>query len=94
MGITVTDQQRLLPEYLFNFMIGFDLNNISKSAGIDLINNPDIQSVIIPLPSTKTQKEIVQKIEEERKFIEGNKKLVEIYTQKIQNRINKVWGDD
>ena len=94
MGITVTDQQRLLPEYLFNFMTGFDLNNISKSAGIDLINNPDIQSVIIPLPSTKTQKEIVQKIEEERKVIEGNKKLVEIYTQKIQDRINKVWGED
>ena len=59
-----------------------------------MINNPDIQSVIIPLPSTKTQKEIVQKIEEERKVIEGNKKLIETYTQKIQDRINKVWGED
>jgi len=23
-----------------------------------------------------------------------SKKLIEIYTQKIQNRINKVWGED
>ena len=32
--------------------------------------------------------------EEERKVIEGNKKLIEIYTQRIQDRINKVWGED
>jgi len=94
MGITVTNNQRLLSEYLFNFMLGFDLNTISKSAGIALINNPDIQSVIIPLPPIDTQKEIVLKIEEERTVIEGNKKLIEIYTQKIQNRINKVWGEE
>ena len=43
---------------------------------------------------TETQKEIVQKIEEERKVIEGNEKLIEIYTQKIQDRINKVWSED
>ena len=27
------------------------------------------------------------------KVIEGNKKLIETYTQKIQDRINKVWGE-
>ena len=50
----------------------------------------------IPFPNIpiEIQKEIVQKIEEERKVIEGNKKLIEIYTQKIQDRINKVWGED
>ena len=49
----------------------------------------------IPFPNIpiSIQKGIVQKIEEERKVIEGNKKLIEIYTQKIQNRINKVWGE-
>ena len=43
---------------------------------------------------TDVYKEIEAKIEEERKVIEGNKKLVEIYTQKIQDRINKVWGEE
>ena len=50
----------------------------------------------IPFPNIpiSTQKDIVQKIEEERKVIEGNKKLIEIYSQKIQDRINKVWGEE
>jgi type I restriction enzyme M protein len=58
------------------------------------ISSNGIKKVQIPLPSKQIQKEIVQKIEEERKVIEGNKKLIEIYTQKIQDRINKVWGED
>ena len=32
--------------------------------------------------------------EESIEVIEGNKKLIEIYTQKIQNRINIIWGED
>ena len=48
----------------------------------------------VPLPDKRTQEEMVLKIEEERKIIEGNKKLIEIYTQKIQDRINKVWGEE
>ena len=53
-----------------------------------------IRTINIPLPSIDAQKEIAQKIEEERKVIEGNTKLIETYTQKIQDRINKVWGQD
>ncbi len=52
-----------------------------------------LRSFKLPLASYEIQKEIVKKIEEERKVIEGNKKLIEIYTQKIQDRINKVWGE-
>ena len=47
----------------------------------------------MPIPSLKTQNLIVEKIEEERKMVEGNKKLIEIYTQKIEDRINKIWGE-
>ena len=49
----------------------------------------------ISFPKDKlAQKEIVKKIEAERKVREGNKKLIETYTQKIQDRMNKVWGED
>ena len=58
------------------------------------INKTNFMKIKIPMPSLDIQKEIVQKIEEEKKVIEGNKKLIEIYTQKIQDRINKVWGED
>ena len=79
--------------------IEFYLNNISlepyiTGAAQPKVNQSALNSIKVPNPSMDIQKEIVQKIEEERKVIEGNKKLIEIYTQKIQDRINKVWGED
>ena len=42
MGISVNNEKILNPRYLFAFMRQFDLTTISNSAGIALINNPDI----------------------------------------------------
>ena len=36
---------------------------------------------------------MVKKITGEIAVIDGNKGLMEIYTQKIQDRISKVWGE-
>jgi len=52
-----------------------------------------MKEIIVPLPSIKEQENIIEKVNEERSIIEGNKKLIEIYTQKIQYRINKIWGE-
>ena len=92
MALTVTDD-RLLSEYLFNFLCGFDLTTISKSAGVALINNPDIKGVKIPLPSIEVQRLIIEGIESERLTVEGNKQLAGKMSQKIQDRISKVWGE-
>ena len=92
MALTVTDD-RLLSEYLFNFLCGFDLTTISKSAGVALINNPDIKGVKIPLPSIDVQKSIIEEIESERNAIDSNKQLSKKFLQKIQDRISKVWGE-
>ncbi len=92
MALTVTDD-RLLSEYLFNFLCGFDLTTISKSAGLALINNPDIKGVKIPLPSIDVQKSIIEEIESERNAIDSNKQLSKKFLQKIQDRISKVWGE-
>ena len=51
-----------------------------------------LKTIKIPLLSISKQQEIVSKMKLERQIIEGNKKLIEIYTQKIQDRINKIWG--
>ena len=65
------------------------------SSGQTELSRDDLSNMKISFPKDKSeQKEIVKRIEEERKVIEGNKKLIEIYTQKIQDRINKVWGED
>ena len=78
--------------------IEFYLNKISLEPYITgsaqpKINQSALNSIKVPNPSMEIQKEIVKRIEEEKKIIEGNKKFIEIYTQKIQDRINKVWGE-
>jgi type I restriction enzyme M protein len=83
MGITVTDESLLSPRYLFAFMRQFDLTTISNSAGIALINNPDIKGVKIPLPPLSIQEEIVAEIEGYQKIIDGAKAVVENYKPKI-----------
>ena len=41
-----------------------------------------------------TDKEnIINQILEERKIIEGNKKIIEKYSQKIISKINKIWSN-
>ena len=52
-----------------------------------------MKKLIVPVPNILEQEMIIEKVNEERNIIEGNKKLIEIYTQKIQDRINKIWGE-
>ena len=49
---------------------------------------------MIPLPSLKTQQQIVSQIEREQALINANKQLIEIFEQKIKDSIAKVWGAD
>ena len=45
----------------------------------------------ISIPPLESQKEIVEKINKEKKIIDGNRELIKIYTQKIQDKIKEVW---
>lgn len=56
------------------------------------ISNKGIESIEIPLPPLETQRQIVAQIEKEQALVNANKQLVEIFEQKIKNRIAKVWG--
>jgi len=52
-----------------------------------------LKSFKIPSAPKVVQEELVEKITTEKQLVEGNKKLIQIYTQKIQDRISKVWGE-
>ena len=51
-----------------------------------------LKNALIPTPSLEEQRAIIKKIKSEKEVVDGNRKLIQIYTQKIQNKINKVWG--
>lgn len=52
-----------------------------------------ITSIKIPMPDTKIQQEIVNQLIEEQDLINANKQTIEIFEQKIKDRIAKVWGE-
>jgi len=47
----------------------------------------------IPLPPLAIQKQIVEKIEAERAFVDSAKKLIEIYERKTKEVIAKLWEE-
>ncbi len=58
-----------------------------------LFNKEELKDVEIPLPSIEVQRRIIAYIHEEMTIIEQNKRLIEIFEQKIKNKISEVWGE-
>ena len=58
-----------------------------------LFNREELQEVIIPVPAVEIQQEMVSAIEEEMDIIEHNKRLIEIFEKKIQDKLSEVWGE-
>ncbi len=80
--------QYLLRDYKFNQVV---LQGIS-GAQLPRIKYDYFSKIKIPLPDIKIQEKIVVEIEEEKKIVEANKRLIEIYEQKIKDKIAEVWG--
>jgi type I restriction enzyme M protein len=53
----------------------------------------DLKKLPVPNPPIDTQNEIVQQIQVEQELVNSNKQLIEIFEQKINDRIAKVWGE-
>ena len=56
------------------------------------LNQATLNSIKVPIPPKEDMERIVDRIEEEKGVIGGNSKLMSNLTQKIQDRISKVWG--
>ncbi|NQV88392.1 MAG: restriction endonuclease subunit S, partial [Parcubacteria group bacterium] len=83
----------LLPKYLYYFFLSFDLIQISKTANIPLINNPDIYSIQIPLPPLETQHQIVEKLDRQMQALEGVRLLKSEAEKRIEEILAGVWGE-
>lgn len=58
-----------------------------------LFNREELKEVYVPVPSLEEQQEIMKRIKEEIAIVEQNKRLIEIFEQKISDKISEVWGD-
>jgi len=70
-----------------------EIQNKAKGVAQKGIYLNDLKTLSIPLPDIDTQKNIVRLIYSEQKLIESNNSLIEIYEQKIKDRIKEVWGE-
>ena len=66
---------------------------VNGTTSVAAIYQKDFASILVPLPSPEIQQNIVEKITEEMSIIEKNKRLIEIFEQKIKDKITEVWGD-
>ena len=87
-------KSKFLFYYLSSNIIKSYLEDLKTGVAQFNLSLQQVKQIKVPAIDQETSNKFVKQIEEERKVIEGNKKLIEIYTQKIQNRINKVWGEE
>lgn len=82
--------------YLNIITIGFREKgklNMTGTGGLQRVPKDFVNKTLIPLPPVETQKKIISQIENEQEIVNANKQLIEIFEQKIKDRIAKVWGE-
>lgn len=91
-------REKILGQYLNYCLNTKEAKDFCQRVKTDGINQSNINAKIlatfsISLPSIKTQEQIVSRIEKEQELVNANKQLIELFEQKIKDRIAKVWGE-
>lgn len=67
--------------------------NLHGGVGLVHITKGNLEKIKVPLPPLETQKAIVEQINGESDLVEANRKLIEIYDQKMKEAVSKIWSD-
>ena len=84
---------RLLDTYLIELLNGMDLSPYITGVTVPKLNQQKLRSIQIPLPPIEVQKEIVAEIEGYQKRIQELEKEIDEQEAKIEQAINRVWGE-
>ena len=85
--------QKIEIEFLSQMLTQLNLNQYAKIGGQPSISQKTVTNLSIPVPTLETQRAIVKRLKLEKDLVDANKQLIEIYNQKIKDRIAKVWGN-
>lgn len=82
-------------DYLSYFFITDYFRNQlnSETSSINQITKYMLDKIKVPFPSKEERKKMVCQIENERSMVDPLKKLIELYQEKINQKIEEVWGD-
>lgn len=92
------NKAKILPLYLRFILESEPIQQryFQNQSGVAIQNVASVKvlsQIEIPFPSLGIQKQIVEKIESEHALVESSKKLVELYTQKIETRIKSIYEE-
>jgi type I restriction enzyme M protein len=89
------DVNRVDPLYYWIFTLSENYDKqkskLMTGGGQPQFNANAIKKIVIPVPPKDSQAEIIHKYQQESKFVKSSEKLIEIFEQKIKDRIAKVW---
>ena len=85
------DNSKISDIYLSTIINMMDLNKYISGAVVPKLTQQSLNKILIPIPDLETQRQIEIQILEERKIIDGNKILIDKFSNKINNRINNIW---
>ena len=93
------NQTMILPEYAIIYMksdkfISDARKYAQRAVNQASIKTSDLRKLDIPTPSIEKQTEIVRRISEEMSIVSQNKRLIEIFQQKIRDKIADVWESE
>lgn len=74
------------------YLNSIDLSPYITWAAQPKLNQARLNQLKIPLPPLDIQQSIVERIEEEQRLIDANRRLIEIYEGKIREKMDEVWG--
>jgi type I restriction enzyme M protein len=84
------------PDYLkmaLDFILPTELNKMTYGAAYKALTIIKLKELKIPIPPIDVQNQIIKSIDHEKNLVTSNKMLIEIYEQKIKDRIAEVWGE-
>ena len=96
--LKLTTSDKLLNKYLLYWMQSEDfqkqISNHSYGAAIQNVASVQVlKNIKIPLPELNIQQLSVNEIEKEQSTVRSAQQLIEIFTQKMNKRIAKIWNE-
>jgi len=94
-GIKPTEKSNI--EYVYHYLCSdFVFKYVeeqSRSLMQPNLSITDLKKLPIPIPPIEIQNNIVNQLKIEQQLVNANKELIEIFEQKIKDKIAKVWGE-
>jgi type I restriction enzyme M protein len=94
--IRIIDENKVNKDFLYLILgdksVKEQYQRLATGGVVKNLNSDLVKKVKIPLPPQLEQEKIVKQIEQEQQLVDRNQKLIQIFQQKIQDKINDIWG--